>query len=83
MKANSTTGDFAKSGNRQYLEGYNATRGVYRGTGALVAPNAPVRFVDGEKIEDWIAANSKAMLGWDDPARGKGPGRTPATPSTS
>ena len=28
MKANSTTGDFAKSGNRQYLEGYNATRGV-------------------------------------------------------
>ena len=77
MKANSTTGDFAKSGNRQYLEGYNATRGAYRGTGALVAPNAPVRFVDGEKVEDWIAANSKAMLGWDDPARGKGPGRNP------
>jgi hypothetical protein len=77
MKANSTTGDFAKSGNRQYLEGYNATRGVYRGTGALVAPNTPVRFVDGEKVEDWIAANSKAYLGWDDPARGKGPGRNP------
>ena len=34
MKANSTTGEFAKSANRNYLEGYNATRGVYRGTGA-------------------------------------------------
>ena len=77
MKANSTTGDFAKSGNRQYLEGYNATRGAYRGADALVAPNAPVRFVDGEKVEDWIAANSKEMLGWDDPARGKGAGRNP------
>src|SRR5688572_25511724 len=77
MKANSTTGDFAKSANRQYLEGYNTTRGVHRGTGALVAPNTPVRFVDGEKVEDWISANSKALLGWDDPARGKGPGRNP------
>ena len=77
MKANSTTGDFAKSANRTYLEGYNATRGVYRGTGALVPPNSPVRFVDGEKVEDWIAANSKAYLGWDDPDRGKGPGRNP------
>lgn len=77
MKANSTTGEFAKSANREYIERYNATRGVYRGTGAVVAPNTPVRFVDGEKVEDWIAANSKAMLGWDDPARGKGPGRNP------
>ena len=33
MRANSTTGDFSKSANRPYLEGYNATRGVYRGTG--------------------------------------------------
>jgi len=77
MKANSTTGDYTSSRNREYLEGYNATRGVYRGTGALVAPETPVRFVDGEKVEDWISANSKAMLGWDDPARGKGPGRNP------
>nr|MBA3384473.1 hypothetical protein [Actinomycetota bacterium] len=60
MKANSAAGDFSNSRNRQYLEGYNATRGVYRGTGALVEPNAPVRFVDGEKVEDWISANSKA-----------------------
>ena len=77
MKANSTTGDFAKADNRRFLETYNATRGAYRGTGALVAPNAPVRFIDGEKVEDWISANSKAMLGWDDPARGKGPGKNP------
>ena len=42
-----------------------------------MAPNSPVRFIDGEKIEDWIAANSKSLLGWDDPARGKGPGRNP------
>ena len=77
MMANSSTGDFANSRNRQYLEGYNTSRGVYRGTGALVEPNSPVRFVDGEKVEDWIAANSKALLGWDDPARGKGPGRNP------
>ena len=77
MRANSTTGDFSKSANRTYLEGYNATRGVYRGTGGIVKPNTPVRFIDGEKTEDWISANSKAMLGWDDPARGKGPGRNP------
>jgi len=77
MRANSTTGEFSSSRNREYLEGYNATRGVYRGTDALVAPQTPVRFVDGEKVEDWIAANSKELLGWDDPARGKGPGRNP------
>ena len=77
MKANSTTGEYSSSRNREYLEGYNTTRGAYRGTGGLVAPQTPVRFVDGEKVEDWISANSKAMLGWDDPARGKGPGRNP------
>ena len=77
MRANSTTGDFAKPANRAYLEGYNASRGNFRGFGNTVAPNAPVRFVDGEKTEDWIAANSKQHLGWDDPARGKGPGSNP------
>jgi hypothetical protein len=77
MKANSTTGEFSKSANRNYLEGYNSTRGAYRGTGAVVKPATPVRFVNGEKVEDWISANSKALLGWDDPARGKGPGRNP------
>ena len=77
MRANSSTGDFSKAQNRAYLESYNATRGNFRGSGNTVQPNAPVRFVDGEKTEDWIAANSKQFLGWDDPARGKGPGENP------
>ena len=82
MRANSTTGDFSKPQNRAYLEGYNATRGTFRGFGNTVTPNAPVRFVDGEKTEDWIAANSKQYLGYIPPAA-MGPGRTPATRSTS
>ncbi len=78
MYANSTSGEFGNvQRSRVYLEGYNETRGVYRGFGSNVAPNAPVRFIDGEKTEDWIAANSKQYLGWDDPARGKGPGKNP------
>jgi hypothetical protein len=77
MKANSMTGEFAKSGNRQYLESYNATRGVHRGALSQVTPNAPVRFVNGEKIEDWIAANAPTLLGFDFAARGKGPGKNP------
>lgn len=77
MRANSTTGDFSKDTNRAYLEAYNAMRGSFRGFGNTVLPNSPVRFIDGEKTEDWIAANSKAHLGWDDPARGKGPGANP------
>jgi hypothetical protein len=77
MRANSTTGEFSKPQNRAYLESYNATRGTFRGFGNTVAANAPVRFVDGEKTEDWIAANSKQYLGWDDPPRGKGPGSNP------
>jgi hypothetical protein len=77
MKANSTTGEFANSRNRQFIESYNATRGAFRGTGALVPPNHPVRFVDGEKTEDWIAANAPAYLGFDHPKRGKGAGTNP------
>ena len=77
MKSNSYTGDYAASGRRQFLERYNAERGVYRGTDNQVAANAPVRLVDGEKTEDWIAANSASQLGFDFAARGKGPGRNP------
>jgi hypothetical protein len=77
MRANSTTADYSSSQKRAWLEQYNLLRGVYRGTGNQVLPNTPIRFVDGEKVEDWIAANSKTYLGWDDPARGKGPGRNP------
>jgi hypothetical protein len=77
MRASSTTGEFASSRGRQYIEGYNATRGAYRGTGAIVPPNQPVRFVDGEKVEDWIAANAPSQLGFDHPKRGKGAGTNP------
>ncbi|HXH35705.1 MAG TPA: hypothetical protein VNJ54_15085, partial [Plantibacter sp.] len=76
MAANSTTGEFSNSRNRNYLEGYNASRGVYRGSNRLVTPNAPVRFVDGEKTEDWIAANAPTLLGLDFAARGKGAGKS-------
>src|SRR2546423_11967044 len=80
MVAHSTTGDFTDNRMRSYLEQYNADRGVYRGTGNVVAPNAPVRFVDAESTENWIAANSKQYLGFDSgPQGGKssGPGANP------
>ena len=68
---------FAKSANRNYLEGYNATRGTFRGLGNTVAANAPVRFVDGEKTEDWIAANYAVLFG--DVRIGLSRGRGPMT----
>ncbi|MBA3364481.1 MAG: PPC domain-containing protein [Actinobacteria bacterium] len=77
MMANSTTGDFSATAARAYLERYNAGRGVYRGSDNQVAAGAPVRFVNGEATEDWIAANSSTYLGYDFAARGKGPGRNP------
>jgi hypothetical protein len=74
MKANSATGEFSNpTRNRQYLETYNSSRGVYRGSGNQVPANAPVRFVDGEAVENWIAANSQSMLGFSSgPKGGKG-----------
>ena len=80
MMSNSTRGDYGNSAARAFLERYNATRGSYRGSGNQVAPNTPVRFVNGEAVEDWIAANSRALLGFDSgPKAGKtlGPGRNP------
>jgi len=77
MARGSSTGELVNSNTRTFLERYNATRGIYRGSGNAVPANAPMRFVDGEKTEDWIAGNSKTYLGWDDPARGKGPGSNP------
>ena len=62
MVDNSTTGDYANPVLRAYLEAYNATRGsLYRfmasgNPGQMVAPMAPVRFVDGEATEDWIVS---------------------------
>jgi hypothetical protein len=70
MMQNSTTGDFMDNRARAYLETYNSQRGIYRGANNVVLPNAPVRFVDGEKTEDWIATNSKAMLGWTSGPKG-------------
>ena len=77
MRANSTTGDYSNVRNREFLERYNTSRGVYRGVLSNVTPAAPIRFVDGEKVEDWIAANTQAYLGFDMPARGKGGGTNP------
>lgn len=70
MMASSTTGDYANPALRAYLEAYNATRGsLYRvaasgDPGEAVVPMAPVRFVDGEDTEDWIAANAEELLGF-------------------
>ena len=63
MARHSTTGDFAAAQYREYLERYNAQRGHYRGAGRIVRPGAPVRFVEAEKVEDWLAANAGRHLG--------------------
>jgi hypothetical protein len=52
------------SAQRSFLDRYNAERGVYRGLDKQVAAGAPVRYVNGEKVEDWVAANAEAMLGF-------------------
>jgi hypothetical protein len=80
MRAQSSTGDFSDNRMRAYLEKYNSERGVYRGSSNSVTPNAPVRFVNAEPIEDWIAANSKTYLGFASGpkgGKGKGPGANP------
>jgi len=80
MRAQSSTGDFSDNRMRAYLEKYNTERGIYRGSNNLVTPNAPVRFVNAEPIEDWIAQNSKTYLGFDSGpkgGKGKGPGQNP------
>lgn len=71
MVANSSTGDYADPVRRTFLDAYNATRGsLYRTLASgdpaqAVAPLADVRFVDGESTEDWIAANSEELLGFE------------------
>lgn len=78
MMATSTTGDYANPVLRAYLEAYNASRGsLYRvaasgDPGQAVAPGAPVRFVDGEDAEDWLAANVERYLGF---TAGRDPGQ--------
>ncbi|MBA2383645.1 MAG: hypothetical protein H0V68_03145 [Actinobacteria bacterium] len=73
MRANSSTGDFAKSSNRQYLEGYSASRG---GSAAPTRSSRPMRPSASSTARR--SRNSRALLGWNDPARGKGAGRNPA-----
>jgi hypothetical protein len=70
MNSTGKTGDFDDNRARAYLETYNAERGVYRGVANQVQPAQDVRFIDAEKTENWIAQNSKAMLGWDSGPRG-------------
>ena len=78
MMDSSTTGDYANPVLRAYLEEYNASRGsAYRVAASgdpaeAVAPGTPVRFVDGEVTEDWLAANTERYLGF--PA-GRDPGQ--------
>ena len=80
MRANSTTGEFSGSAYRPYLEKYNAERGVYRGVDRQVLPGTPVRFVDAEATEEWLAQNSMSALGFDLGPKGGttiGPGKVP------
>jgi hypothetical protein len=66
MRTNSTTGEFGSDTRRAHLEKYNATRGLaFRGLDKQVPPNAPVRFIDAEKVEDWIAANVRTHFGFE------------------
>jgi hypothetical protein len=80
MASYSERGDFGGATYRPYLEKYNTTRGIYRGMANLVQPNALVRFIDGEKTEDWLAANSQSFLGFGLGPKGGsnlGPGPNP------
>lgn len=80
MMTSSTTGDFSGTTYRPYLEAYNTTHGVYRGVANQVAPDAPVRFFDAEKMETWLAENSRKTFGFDLGPKGGpnlGPGHDP------
>jgi hypothetical protein len=71
-KAATTPGDYALAFDRTFIEGYNARAGGLRGPGSVVAPKAPVDFIDGFRLEDWVAAHPPAGLDFDltKPARG-------------
>ena len=71
-KAATTSGDYALPFDRDYIERYNFTKGLMRGTSNQVAPGSPIDFVDGFKLEDWVAANPPAGLNFDltQPANG-------------
>ena len=80
MKSSSTTGDFQGTTYRPYLEAYNTSHGMYRGAANQVAPGAPVRFFDAERMETWLAQNSRTYFGFDLGPKGGpnlGPGHDP------
>ena len=80
MMASSTTGDFHGTTYRPYLEAYNSSRGMYRGAANQVAAGAPVRFFDAERMETWLAQNSRTYFGFDLGPKGGpnlGPGHDP------
>src|SRR4051812_47050102 len=80
MMSDSKTGDFTGTTYRPYLEAYNQTHGTYRGAANQVPYGAPVRFLDAEKAETWLAQNSMKYLGFDLGPKGGtnlGPGKKP------
>lgn len=71
-KAATKSGDYQLPYDREFVERYNARGSALRGTNA-VAPGSPIDFVDGMKLEDWVAANPPAKdISFDlsDPANG-------------
>jgi hypothetical protein len=80
MMSSSATGDFSGTTYRPYLESYNTTHSAYRGVGNNVPANQPVRFFDAEKMETWLATNSRKYFGFDLGPKGGpnlGPGHDP------
>lgn len=64
-KAATTSGDYQLPFDRDFVERYNARAGALRGPSAVVAPKTDVDFIDGFKLEDWVAAHPPAGLNFD------------------
>jgi hypothetical protein len=64
-KAATSSGDYALTFDRDYIERYNAANGSKRGLDGLVAPGSPIDFVDGFSLEDWVAANPPEGLSFN------------------
>jgi hypothetical protein len=65
-KAASQTGDYQLNFDREFIERYNARAGAaLRGAGKTVAPGTDIQFVDGMKLEDWVAAHPPPGIDFD------------------